>query len=269
MVSQRKIEIVDQLSDEIREAEDLVFTNFKGLSVEELEELRNNLYEHGSRFRVVKNRLAKRAFKEAFSSKDSDVDRTQSSDSATEVDVTEVTGVGPSKVDPLAESGFNTVGELADASTEELAEISGIGEATAEKIIDGAKELVDDNDSASSSESTSTSSGEVIDEVNEFLNGNTALALSGDGYVNVAEVIVEFAEEHENLQVKGGLLDGGALDPDQVESVSELPSRKELLTKLAGTLEKPLQDLVHHLNYPINQLVRTLNELKDQKESSS
>ncbi|MFB6226848.1 MAG: 50S ribosomal protein L10, partial [bacterium] len=78
-----------------------------------------------------------------------------------------------------------------------------------------------------------------------------------------------FSEEHENLKIKGGLLNGGLIDPDQVEAVSELPSRRELLTSLAGVLQKPIQSLAHSLQYPIQELVQSLEQIKDEKESSS
>ncbi len=53
MVKQRKIEWVQELTDQLREHPDLVFTGFKGLTVHEMEELRRSLYEKRSRFQVV------------------------------------------------------------------------------------------------------------------------------------------------------------------------------------------------------------------------
>jgi ribosomal protein L10 len=280
MVSERKIEMVDELTGDLEDAGDVVFADFQGLTVDEFEDLRQDLYEKDSRVRVVKNRLAERAFRRAFSG--SSEESTTTDDSGTEgqsdrdLDLTDISGLGPSKVDTLEEEGFETVASLAEADVGDLTDVPGVGEATAEKFVEGARELLEEDGSASTSDSDESTSEESTDEsveslledVNEILNGNTALALSFEGYVNVAETMVDFSEEHEDLQIKGGLLDGGFLDPDEVESVSELPSRRELLTSVAGTLNKPLQDLAHHLRYPLHNLVRTLDELKNQKEEN-
>lgn len=53
--------IVRQLSDEFARAEGIVIVSLSGLTVEETENLRNSLAEHGVRLRMVRNRLAKLA----------------------------------------------------------------------------------------------------------------------------------------------------------------------------------------------------------------
>jgi ribosomal protein L10 len=277
MVSERKVEIVETLTEEIDDSRDLVFTNYKGLTVDEMETLRQDLYEEQSRMRVVKNRLAERAFQNVFSEngdESSDGTATEASPDS-ELELGDISGLGPSKVEALNEEGFDSVQSVAEASVDDLAEVSGIGDATAEKFKDGAQSLLSESGGSEETQDGNgtangeADAGELMDHLDDMLTGNTAIALSGDAYVNMAEILVDFAEEHEELQIKGGLLNGGFLEPDDVESVSELPSRRELLTTLAGTLQKPLQDLVHHLKYPLQSLVRTLNELKEEKESSS
>jgi len=243
MVSERKIEMVEELTDDLKDAGDVVFTDFQGLTVDEFEDLRQDLYENASRMRVVNNRLAERAFRRAFDGSDEPDEESVDSDepdagesTEDDLELTEISGLGPSKVEALEEEGFDTVESLSEADIDDLTSVSGVGEATAEKFVEGARDLLEsegsDSDSESrSSESSDESSGMDVDsllgDVEEILKGNTALALSHNGYVNVAETIVEFAEEHENLRVKGGLLDGDFLEPDEVESVSELPSRRE------------------------------------------
>jgi large subunit ribosomal protein L10 len=55
--------IVRQLSAEFARAEGMVIVSLNGLSVEDTENLRNSLAEHGVRLRMVRNRLAKLALK--------------------------------------------------------------------------------------------------------------------------------------------------------------------------------------------------------------
>ncbi|MFB6356260.1 MAG: 50S ribosomal protein L10, partial [bacterium] len=62
MPNQRKTEWVEDLTESMKESPDMVFTDYKGLTVEEMETLRRELYDHDSRYCVVKNRLAELAF---------------------------------------------------------------------------------------------------------------------------------------------------------------------------------------------------------------
>jgi N utilization substance protein A len=55
-----------------------------------------------------------------------------------------VEGVGPALAEVLQKAGFTTVEQLASATPEHLSAVQGIGDKTAEKIIDGAKKFVAD-----------------------------------------------------------------------------------------------------------------------------
>jgi len=64
------------------------------------------------------------------------------------LELNDVKGIGK-KIDVLKEAGIDSVEKLAGAKLEELTEIKGIGKATAEKIIDNAKELLKSSKSGS------------------------------------------------------------------------------------------------------------------------
>jgi len=70
------------------------------------------------------------------------------------LELNDVKGIGK-KINVLKEAGIDSVEKLAGAKLEELTEIKGIGKATAEKIIDSAKELF---------KSSKSSSTEIIKE---------------------------------------------------------------------------------------------------------
>ena len=58
---QEKTRIVSELQDKFGKAKGIVFTDYRGLNVEELTGLRNSLRSSAVEFKVVKNTLAKRA----------------------------------------------------------------------------------------------------------------------------------------------------------------------------------------------------------------
>jgi len=59
-----KIEKVKKLKEELKDYNSFIFTNYRGLSVQQLNSLRNALTEKGVEFHVVKNRTVKRVFHE-------------------------------------------------------------------------------------------------------------------------------------------------------------------------------------------------------------
>lgn len=63
MVQQYKIDAVEALVDKFKQSKHLIFTEYKGLNVGQVTELRKKLYNVNSELRVIKNRLAKLAYK--------------------------------------------------------------------------------------------------------------------------------------------------------------------------------------------------------------
>ncbi|MBN1283746.1 MAG: 50S ribosomal protein L10 [Proteobacteria bacterium] len=64
MEKQRKVEEVKSLSDRLEKAKVLIFADYRGLKVSEMTNLRGNLRKGDTWFKVVKNRLMKRALKQ-------------------------------------------------------------------------------------------------------------------------------------------------------------------------------------------------------------
>lgn len=60
-----KERIVSELASELGAAETLIVADYRGLTNKQLEALRDELLQHGARFRIVKNTLSRRAATEA------------------------------------------------------------------------------------------------------------------------------------------------------------------------------------------------------------
>jgi large subunit ribosomal protein L10 len=68
MPSTQKIERVAELKEQIEGSEALLLTEYRGLAVSEITELRSSLREGGARFAVIKNTLMKRALEQTDAS---------------------------------------------------------------------------------------------------------------------------------------------------------------------------------------------------------
>lgn len=65
LTKSQKTELVAELVEKIKEAKAVVFADYKGLSVSDIDGLRKDLREHGVTFQVAKRTLIKIAAKEA------------------------------------------------------------------------------------------------------------------------------------------------------------------------------------------------------------
>ncbi len=64
MAQKWKIDKINELKEELKDYSNFLFANYRGLNVEQINNLRNNLREKGAEFHVVKNRFMKRVFNE-------------------------------------------------------------------------------------------------------------------------------------------------------------------------------------------------------------
>ena len=73
-----------------------------------------------------------------------------------------------------------------------------------------------------------------------------------------AKVLSEFAKENELFVIRGGAMPNTVMSDKDVKALAMLPSRDELLAKLAGTLQAPIVKLVRTMNEVPGKFVRTL-----------
>lgn len=61
----QKEEILNKIAEELKTAKAVVFTDYKGMTMSQLSDLRNKLYDQQAKFSVTKNTLLKIALKQA------------------------------------------------------------------------------------------------------------------------------------------------------------------------------------------------------------
>ena len=105
-------------------------------------------------------------------------------------------------------------------------------------------------------------------EIGPLLTGPTAIVFAAGDPVVVAKVVVRFADDHEALSVKGGVLEGEYLTSEAVKTLAELPGREELLSKLLGTLQAPAVQLVRTLQEPATRVARLVDAIRSKQEGA-
>ena len=85
--------------------------------------------------------------------------------------------------------------------------------------------------------------GTVFTELNQHLEGPTAIAFGIEDATAPARVIAEFAKKAPKLEFKGGVVEGVYYDVKGLEKVAQIPSRDTLISKLLGSLQSPVANL--------------------------
>ena len=97
------------------------------------------------------------------------------------------------------------------------------------------------------------------------LKGPTGIVIGKDP-VAAAKVLTDFAKEFEKPAVKGGLLDGKAIDKAQIAKLATMPSREQLLANLGAALQSPLAGFAGALNGVLSTFAGALEALRAQRE---
>jgi large subunit ribosomal protein L10 len=166
-VNEEKRAAVTSIAGIIREAKDLIFTDFRGLSVAQITELRNRLRSQNALYKVIKNSYARRA---------------------------------------LSELG--------------------------------------------------------LPETPEFLIGPTALVLIQADAGPSAKMILDFGRAA-SVKVKGGIIGGKVYTSEEVQALSKLPSRDQLISMLMSTMGGPIQNTAFILKAVIQKLISTVKAVAE------
>ncbi len=171
MKRDEKERIVAEIKQDLEMSDSVIVTDYKGLDVETITNLRSNIKKVGGRYRVIKNALLRRAI--------------QDTDAAS--------------IDPL-------------------------------------------------------------------LVGPTAIATMKGDVVSLAKALVEFSKDNENLKLKGGILAGRPISPDDIKNIASLPGREVLIGRMMGTLNAPMAGLVGVLIALIQRFVFVLRAIEQKKQ---
>ena len=173
MARPEKVAVVEEIAEKLSKSQLAVLTDYRGLNVKDITELRKKLREAGVEYKVVKNTLTTLAARKL-----------------------ELTDLEPHLVEP------------------------------------------------------------------------TAVAFGYDDPVAPAKILSDFAQEHKELELKVGVLEGKVIDAEALNDLAKLPNREVLLAMLLGAMQGPIGGFARVLAGPITGFVRVLDQIREQKEQA-
>lgn len=86
-----------------------------------------------------------------------------------------------------------------------------------------------------------------LEGLEDFLKGPTAIAACPT-LTDAAKIINNFSKENKAVEIKGGIMEGKAINVDTVKELAALPSKEVLIARALGGLNAPITSLVIALN---------------------
>ena len=107
-----------------------------------------------------------------------------------------------------------------------------------------------------------------LSDLNAHFSGPTAMTFVKDDPAGTAKILQKFIDGGGKLAIKSGLLDGKIMSAEEVEALSKLPSREELLAKTVGTIQGPLSGLVGVLSGLMRNLAGVIAAIEEKQREA-
>jgi large subunit ribosomal protein L10 len=105
-------------------------------------------------------------------------------------------------------------------------------------------------------------------ELASLLTGPSAIAFVGGDVVEAAKGLRDFSRDNPALVIKGGVLDGKAITPDELTRIADLEPREVLLAKLAGAMTASMSRAAAVFNALPTQVAQLAEALRVQRAES-
>jgi large subunit ribosomal protein L10 len=108
-----------------------------------------------------------------------------------------------------------------------------------------------------------------LDGLDAYLSGPTAIAISKEDLIAPAKILQELADEEGQFAIKSGFADGKLISSEEIEVLSKLPSREELIAKVLGSVQSPLYGLAGVLNGLLRNLVGVIAAIEEKEKTGT
>ncbi|HSE44373.1 MAG TPA: 50S ribosomal protein L10 [Gemmatimonadales bacterium] len=97
-----------------------------------------------------------------------------------------------------------------------------------------------------------------LDPLAGHLKGPTGLVIAREDPVGVAKALQAFVRSNPTFAIKVGMVEGRLLEPTELRSLADLPTKEALRSQLVGALQGPMSQLAMLLTAPQRELVQVL-----------
>jgi large subunit ribosomal protein L10 len=102
-----------------------------------------------------------------------------------------------------------------------------------------------------------------MDGLSRYLEGPSVLVWGGDGVAELAKEVSTQVKTLKKPEIKGGAVDGVVIGPNQVEDITKLPSREQLIGRVAALALAPAQRILALANAPAGNLMGQLKTISE------
>lgn len=102
-----------------------------------------------------------------------------------------------------------------------------------------------------------------LGDLGQFLSGPSVAVWGGPGVAELAKEISSQVKKLKKPEIKGGSVDGIVIGAAQVEDITKLPSREELIGRVAALAIAPAQRIVSLANAPASGLLGQIQTLAE------
>lgn len=107
-----------------------------------------------------------------------------------------------------------------------------------------------------------------LEDLAAVLDGTTAIAISAEDPVAAAKIICDYSDKLKKVfNIKGGYVDGKVLTAAEVEDLSKLPSREQLIAQVLAGFNAPISGFANVLNANLRGLVVALNAIAEKQSA--
>ncbi|RJR27993.1 50S ribosomal protein L10 [candidate division WWE3 bacterium] len=103
------------------------------------------------------------------------------------------------------------------------------------------------------------------EELNKDLEGPTALIFAYSDPVKPIKIIFDYINKLELPKVKSAIFEGRYSTADEVEVISKLPGREQLIAQVVGGLKSPINGIVSTFSGVQRKFVYALSAIADSK----
>mgnify|MGYP004478045217 CR=1 FL=1 len=103
----------------------------------------------------------------------------------------------------------------------------------------------------------------------EFLAGSSAFLLVKDDISGAIKAYQDFQKATKKTELRGGVMEGRALNQDQVKAIGDLPSKEQLMGQIAGALNALATKIAVGINEVPASLGRSIKAVSEKEEGGA